>query len=74
MTDKEYLQALKSFNELKIDKEKWMTFSDYQRQELIDIMNEVSSYSSTYRKNKNREKYREKYIDIDPYGEENWEN
>lgn len=67
MTDREYLMALKAFKNLRMDKEKWATFGDMERHDLIELMEEVNAYSNTYRKNK-------KHIDIDPYGEENWEN
>jgi len=69
MDDKEYLYYLKAFKALRMDKKRWGELDDARRHDILEKMREVSEYSIYYRRNKKRNRY----LDIDPYGEENWD-
>lgn len=65
MTEKEFLESLRFFRELKMNKDEWYKLGDESRSDILKRMRELKEAVMVYNK-------RKRYLDIDPYGEEDW--
>jgi len=67
MTKKEYLDSIEVFKSLRMNKEEWYNLEEYERILILEELRKFSEFKKTYiRKKINRE--------LDPYGEEDWDN
>jgi hypothetical protein len=64
---KEYLDSIEVFKSLRMNKEEWYNLEEYERILILEELRKFSEFKKTYiRKKINRE--------LDPYGEEDWDN
>ncbi len=77
MTDQEYLYELRKIKSMKLSKDDWHNLSDKDRVYILEKLRELSDYSVTYRARKELKKMnikKDRMKELDPYGEENWDD
>lgn len=77
MTDQEYLYELRKIKSMRLSKDDWHNLSDKDRVYILEKLRELSDYSVTYRARKELKKMnskKDRMKELDPYGEENWDD